>query len=229
MENQHPIQRTALVAGASGLVGGHCIELLLHDGSYSRVVALVRRPLGIKHEKLSEVVVDFEQLDGRRDEMRATDVFCCLGTTIKQAGSKEAFNRVDHDYPVSVAKAALENGAKQFLLVTSIGADPKSSVFYSRTKGKVEEDISLLNFEGTQIFRPSMLLGERKEPRTGERIAAGISKLMPFIFAGPLHRYRPIEARTVAAAMIKVAKEGRQGVNVFESEEIQRIGSESKS
>jgi uncharacterized protein YbjT (DUF2867 family) len=215
--------KTALIAGATGLVGGHCLELLLEDKAYDRIIALVRRPLGIGHAKLSELVVDFERLDDYSDRLTCDDLFCCLGTTIAVAKSQEAFRRVDHDYPVKLATLARANGCDQFLLVSSIGANPSSSVFYSRVKGEVEKDISRLDFSAIHIFRPSLLLGERREVRLKEQIAESIASVLQFMFVGPLRQYKPIEASGVAAAMVEVAKQNRDGIHIYESEQIQKI------
>lgn len=215
-----PAKRTALVAGATGLVGGHCVEELLQEDSYSRVVALVRRPGLPVREKLEEYLIDFESLDNGTRLPAVDDVFCCLGTTIKKAGTKEAFWRVDHDYVVFLANAALASGAKQFLLVSSIGADAESRIFYSRVKGAVEADISALPFRAVQIFRPSMLLGDRTEVRLGEKLAQIVSNALALLFVGGLRKYRPIEAKAVARAMVKVARREAEGVHVYESDAI---------
>jgi uncharacterized protein YbjT (DUF2867 family) len=196
------------------------VEELLRDDSYGRVVALVRRPGLPVSEKLEEYLIDFEKLGDDTRLPSVDDLFCCLGTTIKTAGSKEAFRRVDHDYVVSLARAALASGAKQFLLVSSVGADSRSRVFYSRVKGEVEADISALPFTAVQIFRPSMLLGDRKEFRLGERVAQMVSKPLAFLFVGGLRKYRPIEAKSVARGMVREARREQEGVHVYESEEI---------
>ncbi len=215
--------RTALVLGASGLIGGHCLDLLLQDEAYSQVIVLVRKPLPITHPKLTQHAVDFDRLQDFASVVKADDVFCCLGTTIKTAGSQEAFRKVDFTYAHEAAKIALHNGASQFLLVSSLGADAKSSVFYSRVKGEIEAAISALNFASISIFRPSFLLGERNEFRLGERLAEPIAKAISFLLIGNLRKYRPIEALTVAAAMIEIAKAEIKGVNVYESDRIQEI------
>jgi uncharacterized protein YbjT (DUF2867 family) len=220
---QRQEQKTALIAGATGLVGGQCLNLLLEDNAYNKVIALVRRPLGIGHAKLSELVVDFERLDDYADRLTCDDLFCCLGTTIAIAKSQEAFRRVDHDYPVKLANLARANACDQFLLVSSLGANPASSVFYSRVKGEVERDVSRLDFSGIHIFRPSLLLGERRELRLKEQIAESIASVLQFMFFGPLRQYKPIEASAVAAAMIEVAKQNRDGIHIYESQQIQKI------
>ena len=218
--------RTALLIGATGLVGGHCLDLLLRDEAYESVVALGRRKLTHEHAKLVQHVIDFERLSDHADLIRAHDVFCCLGTTIKRAGSQEAFYKVDFEYTREVARLAKENGAAQFLLVSSLGANAGSRVFYNRVKGEVEEAISRLSFEAVQIFRPSLLLGERAEFRFGERVAEKFSSIFSFLFIGALKKYRPVHARTVAQAMVSVAKEQPAGVNIFESDRIRAMAGE---
>jgi uncharacterized protein YbjT (DUF2867 family) len=218
--------RTALLLGATGgLVGGHCLELLLGDEAYERVVTLGRRKLALEHPKLAQHVIDFERLHAHADLMSAQDVFCCLGTTIKQAGSQEAFYKVDFTYPHEVARLSQEQGAEQFLLVSALGADARSRIFYNRVKGETEEAIGRLAFDGVQIFRPSLLLGERAEFRLGERVAEKLSRIFSFLFLGSLQKYRPVHARTVAAAMVAAARRRPRGVNVFESDEIRAMSS----
>ncbi len=153
--------RTALVAGASGLVGGHVVRLLLADTGYERVTTLGRRELPFTHKKLAHRVVDFERLTELADFPRVHDVFCCLGTTIRQAGSQDAFRKVDFTYVLALAHVALRYRASQFLLVTALGADPGSRVFYSRVKGEVEDAVKRLPFDGIHLFRPSFLIGQR--------------------------------------------------------------------
>src|SRR5882672_191791 len=165
------MNRAALVAGASGLVGGHLLQLLLADDAYARVVTLARRRLAAQHPKLEQRIVDFGTLDALSDLPRVDDVFCCLGTTIKTAGSQEAFRRVDHDYVLAVARAGQRAGAAQLLLVSALGADPASRIFYSRVKGEVEADVRRLPYQAIQIFRPSFLMGDRAQVRLAERLA----------------------------------------------------------
>lgn len=220
--------RTALLLGATGLVGGHCLDLLLHDEAYSRVTTLGRRKLALEHPKLVQHVLDFERPNQYESLVKAHDIFCCLGTTIKKAGSQEAFYKVDFTYPHEVAWIAHDNGAGQFLLVSALGADAKSRIFYNRVKGEVEEAVSRLGFAGVQIFRPSLLLGERAEFRLGERVAEKLARVFSFLFIGALKKYRPVEARHVAQAMVKIAKEQPAGVNIYESDRIRSIAMERK-
>jgi uncharacterized protein YbjT (DUF2867 family) len=216
--------RTALLLGATGLVGGHCLRLLLEEPAYGRVHVLTRRGLGRAHPRLAEHVVDFDRLDGTAAAVRADDVFCCLGTTIAKAGSRDAFRRVDHDYPLNTARLALARGARRFLLVSALGADPRSRVFYNRVKGETERDVSALGFDAVVLLRPSLLIGERAERRRGEEIG---KRVMPFVgplLVGPLRKYRGIEGETVARAMVRLALGDAAGVRIVESDEIARLG-----
>jgi uncharacterized protein YbjT (DUF2867 family) len=207
--------RTALLVGATGLVGGHCLRRLLDDAAWSKVTAVVRRPLGRAHEKLVEVVTSFDRLAERADALRGDDVFCCLGTTIKVAGSQAAFRQVDHDHVLELARLARANGAKRFALVSSVGADVGSLGFYLRVKGETERDVAALGFEQVELLRPSFLVGERRESRPAERVAIAVARpLAGLTLHGPLRVYRPIEADTVAAAMIGALRAGTPGVHV---------------
>ncbi|HYF02046.1 MAG TPA: oxidoreductase [Patescibacteria group bacterium] len=217
-------QRTALILGASGLTGGHCLEILLHDPTYSHVSILVRRRMDIEHPKLEQHMVDFELLQYSAPLLKADDVFCCLGTTIKTAGSQEAFKRVDYEYPLNAAQLAFKNGVQNFLLVSSNGADAASKIFYSRTKGELESALKKIGFKSLSIFRPSLLIGKRSEGRFGEKLGEIIGWLLKPLLIGPLKKFRPIEARLVACAMVNVAKSGLKGTHIFESDEIQTIG-----
>jgi uncharacterized protein YbjT (DUF2867 family) len=216
---------SALLVGASGLVGRHLLQLLLHESVYERIAVLVRKPLAVSHTRLTQHVVDFDRLDHHKKIIRADDVFCCLGTTIRAAGSQEAFRKVDFTYVVQTAALASKNGARQFLMVSSLGANVGSKIFYSRAKGKVEEAVSKLPFFGIHIFRPSILLGERAESRPGEKAGIAVMKLFSFAMIGPWKKYKPIHAQIVANAMVRVASAGLQGVNIFESVRIQTLGS----
>ncbi len=215
--------RSALLLGASGLVGGHALNLLLADPAYDRVIVLVRRSLSRQQSKLEQHAVDFEQLEKHAPLKRVHDVFCCLGTTIKKAGSQAAFRRVDFEYPVTAAKLAAQNGAEQFLLVTAVGANPGSAIFYNRVKGEVEEAIQKLPFRAIHIFRPSLLVGHRAEFRFGEKVGEILMKSFAFLLVGRRRKYRPIAALAVAAAMINVAKMSLTGVHIHESDKTQEL------
>lgn len=216
--------RTAIVAGATGLVGGHCVTTLLASDRYTSVIAIGRRSLDRTHPKLRQVTVDFTNLEAAGD-LTADDVYCCLGTTIGTAGSRDAFREVDFGYPMALARATLSQGAQRFLLVSSLGADPDSRTFYLRVKGDLEAAIRQLPFTAALVFRPSLLLGERKELRLGERVSAvamlGLSPLM----RGRFSRLRPIRAADVALAMARAAQRETSGYTVFESDQIADLAS----
>jgi len=214
--------RTALVAGASGLVGSQVLRLLLEDPTYTRVTVLARRELPLSHKKLEQRIASFDRLAQIADFPRVHDVFCCLGTTMKQAGSPDAFRKVDFTYVVELARVAVRHRASQFLVVTAVGADPQSRIVYSRVKGEAEEALRRLQFESIQIFRPSLLVGARAQGRPAERVAGLLSLLVAWAFVGPLSRYRPIKAEAVARAMVRVARDAPRGTHLYESKEIRR-------
>ncbi len=216
----HRMKRTALILGATGLVGEECLRLLLLNPNYSNVKALVRRPLSIHHHKLQVIVTDFDKLHDTSQEINADDVFCCIGTTIGKAGSQAAFRKVDFDIPLQTATVALLNGAQQFILCSSMGADASSSIFYSRVKGELENEISKLGYKSVIIFRPSILLGDRKEQRIGEAIGRFVAEKFSFLFAGPLKKYAGTPIQVLAKKMVDSASEGNKGIRIFENEEI---------
>jgi len=213
-------KRTALVLGASGLVGQEVTRLLLASSRYRSVTVLVRKKLDWKHEKLRQQLVDFAALEQYESVFSVHDVYSCLGTTIKKAKTKENFWKVDYEYTMSAARLSQQKGVHNFLTVSSIGANPRSIFFYSQVKGRVEEDLKKLSLQGLHIFRPSLLLGEREEVRLGERVAEKFFGIMPFLFTGPLHKYRPIAAEQVAKAMCKAALRNMIGVHIYESNDI---------
>lgn len=204
-----------MIVGATGLIGGQLLELLLADDRYSKVTALSRKPLSINHFKLDNVVVDFNRLSEYFDRLSADDVFCCLGTTMKQAGSPEAFRKVDFEYPLEIAKIAKGLGAKQFLIITALGASKKSSFYYNKVKGEVEEAIGNQGFESYHIFRPSFLQGKRIESRAGEEATKVFFSIFGFLVP---KKFKAIDSNKVARAMLMKAKEESRGVFVYESD-----------
>jgi len=205
MNTNKPSQRIALIAGATGLVGGHCLRALLENELYGKVIALTRQPLLIKHPKLDCRVVDFNDLLAASGELQCDDVFCCLGTTIKQAGSRENFRKVDFDYCMDLAKLGIKSGAGHFLLISAIGASAKSPVFYSRVKGELEQAIEALGFARYSVFQPSFLAGERKETRRAEAIGIEWALKLSSLLVGPFADYSVIKAEALAAAMVATA------------------------
>lgn len=213
--------RRALIAGATGLVGAYCLDEVLASTTYASVVVLARRPLGRDHAKLVARIVDFSRLDTEEPPVPADDAFCCLGTTLRQAGSREAFRKVDFDYVVSFARFARRGGARRFAVVSSLGADRRSRVFYSRVKGEAEDALRRVGFESLVILRPSLLLGPRHPPRLGERVAGAAAFVAGPLMIGPLRRYRPVHARLVAQTMVQLAGREWTGTVVVESDRIE--------
>jgi uncharacterized protein YbjT (DUF2867 family) len=201
-----------VLLGATGLVGGECLKLLLADAVFGPVRVLVRRPLpsGMASPKLEVHVTDLERLDQQPELLAADHLVCALGTTIRQAGSQERFRQVDYGIPLAAARTAVGRGARHFLLVSSLGASARSRVFYSRVKGELEEAVLGLGFRSVTIVRPSLLLGDRSEFRLGEALFTRLAFL-------PLGKYQPIHARDVAAALVRVAREDAPGTQIIES------------
>ncbi|MFN8345848.1 MAG: NAD(P)H-binding protein [Spirosomataceae bacterium] len=211
-------KRTALVIGGTGLVGGTLITQLLASEKYGPVKVLVRKPLDLIHPKLESVIFDFDRPDAA--QVKADDIFCCLGTTMKKAGSKEAFYKVDFTYPHEIAKMGLENGATRFAIVTAMGADTKSLFYYNRVKGDIEEALKQLGYETLLIFRPSLLVGQRPESRLGEKIGEQLTAFFKFLIPA---KYRAIEAQKVAKAMVAITSSNVKGTLVYESDVMQEF------
>ena len=211
--------KTALLVGATGLIGRQLLELLEKDAYYEKVFVLTRKPLAVSG-KCENLVVNFDLLNEVLSTLKADDVFCCLGTTMKVAGSKEAFRKVDYSYPLLTAQYSKQYGTSQYLLVSALGANKNSSVFYNKVKGEVEEAIGALGFTGYHIFRPSLLLGDRNEARSGEDAAKVFFKFFGFLVP---NKWKGIEGRKVAKAMLHFAKENKSGMVIHESAEMQRF------
>jgi uncharacterized protein YbjT (DUF2867 family) len=210
--------KVALLAGTTGLIGSQLLDLLLQSNDYEKVIAISRRPLDKVHPKLTNLVCELNQLQNHVSELKADDVFCCLGTTMKNAKTKEAFRAVDFDAPLALAKIAKENGAKQYLIISALGANKDSSIFYNKVKGEVEEAIAQISFDGFHIFQPSLLTGPRKEQRTGEEAAQVFYKIFGFLIP---KKFASIESIKVARAMVAFAKEEKKGRFVHSSRELQ--------
>lgn len=214
--------KTALIAGATGLVGKELLHLLLKGNVYEKVIALVRRPLELQHEKLVEVICDFNNLEAYEEVFQVDDVFCCLGTTIKKAKTQAAMYKIDVDYPVEMAKLAKKQGVHHFLLISSMNANPNSKIFYSRMKGELEQKIKTLKLPALSIIHPALLVGEREEFRLGEGAAIIIYKLLSKLSAPERLSSIGIPAQRVAAAMYNIAK-AEVGTKTFSSKELYKI------
>jgi uncharacterized protein YbjT (DUF2867 family) len=212
-----PPRTSALVIGATGLVGREIVRRLGESSEFARVVVLARRPLAdlSRDPRVTTVKADFDRLADYPQAFDASHVFCALGTTIRTAGSRERFRQVDYGYPLQVAELARVAGARHYLLVSSIGADPRSRGFYLRVKGELEQALIALDFPSLTIIRPSLLLGDRAEVRLGERLAAALAWSFP-------RKYRAVHVRDVARALVQAAVEDRPGVRVIENQEIER-------
>ncbi len=211
--------RVAVLAGASGLVGSECLRQLLQSPDYDRVIAMVRRPLETSHPKFLQITVDFSNLPDR-SEFAGADVFSALGTTMKQAGSREAFRKVDYDAALSFARVAAEGGARQFILVSSVGANAHSATFYLKVKGELEDALKALPFRSLHIFRPSFLAGDRVANRPAERVGIAVAKVFDFAFVGKLKKYSAVDVSELAAAMLSAARYAQPGAHTYEYEQI---------
>jgi uncharacterized protein YbjT (DUF2867 family) len=218
--------RTAVVLGASGLVGGFCLKALVDDPDYTRVLTFGRRelPSQMTRAKVTQRVADLGSLSAE-DFHGAQDVFSALGTTIRKAGSEAAFRHVDLELPLRAAQVALQAEAEQFVVVSSVGADPASKNFYLRTKGELEQELVKLPFRALHILRPSLLTGKRQEFRLGESLAITAAPLLDLLTLGRLRRYHSIKAEAVGKAMEGAAKQGKSGVFVYEYKEIVTLAS----
>jgi uncharacterized protein YbjT (DUF2867 family) len=205
------MNKKALLVGASGLIGHELLKNLLDSDMYETVTVLVRTPLAIEHPKLIQQVSDFKHID----QIKVDHVFCTIGTTIKKAGSKEEFIRIDKQIPLEIAQICHQNGASLFALVTAMGAAKNSMIFYNKVKGEVEEELAAIGFEHVGIFRPSMLLGDRPEKRLGESIGQKVMSLFDFIIP---NQYKAIHVKKVADAMLKYAERPKEGLSIILSD-----------
>jgi uncharacterized protein YbjT (DUF2867 family) len=215
------MKRNALIAGATGLVGKELVSLLISSKEYESIHIIARRPFDLQHPKLVTYIVDFDTLNQFKTKSVIHDVYICLGTTMKNAGSKECFKKVDYEYVVSVARWAKGNNVEKLALISSMGANLHSKFnFYLGIKGKTEQAVKNFEFKNLIILRPSLLLGKREEFRFAEKVSGLFLKpLLPFMI-GKMKKYRPVEARTVASAMIFYTNNASSPVRIIENDEI---------
>ena len=211
--------KTALLFGATGLVGSHLLNLLINNNNYSKIKVFVRSSIELNDPKIEIIQTDFNNLKNHREDIKGDDCFFCIGTTKKNSPDKNEYKRVELEVPKQVAQIAKSNLVNSFVFVSSGYADPKSSGDYLKFKGLVEEELKRLNFSKLGIMRPSFLLGNRQEKRVGEKIGIFVFKLLSPLFLGPLKKMKPIHSVTVAKAMIRTANEKLEK-KVFESNEI---------
>lgn len=228
--------RSALIAGATGLVGGFLLQQLLQDSRYRQIHALVRRPMDSPQSaaadgKLRQWTIDFDQLAQGSEVGFETegvdDVFCCLGTTIKTAGSEAAFRKVDHDYVVAVAAAGRRAGGRRLMLVSSVGADPSASSFYLQVKGETEASVADCGYGATHCLRPGPLAGPREEHRSAEKIGLFFMPMITPFLRGGLRKYRAVHARDVAKAMVGAAHRAAEGTHVYTHDDIMTLAAAS--
>jgi uncharacterized protein YbjT (DUF2867 family) len=211
--------KTALLFGASGLVGSHVLSQLISNNNYSKIKLFVRSSIDISDPKIEIIQTDFNNLENHREDIKGDDCFFCIGTTKKNSPDKNEYKRVELEVPKQVAQIAKSNSVNSFVFISSGYADPKSSGDYLKFKGEVEEELKRLNFQKLGIMRPSFLLGDRKEKRIGEKIGIFVFKLLSPLFLGPLKKMKPIQSATVAKAMIAITQ-NKVSKTIFESDEI---------
>lgn len=209
--------QTAVVLGATGLIGSQLIAQLHSGNTFTKIIVLTRRPFEHQHARLINKIINFDNTAEIQNSFEKADViFCAIGTTKKKVNSYEAaYRKIDYDIPVNTAKIAHEKGVEQYIMVSAAGANAKASNFYLRLKGEVEEAISSTGFKSVYLLRPSILLGQRNEFRAGESIGKIIMRLFSFLLLGPWRKYRPVKANIVAQAMLTASKQKKTGINVL--------------
>lgn len=199
------MKKTAIILGATGLTGNSLLHQLLEDDRYERIVLFSRKSVEIEHPKIQEHLIDLFELDTYQAEFTADQVFCCIGTTKAQTPNKQTYKAIDYGIPVNAAALCKKNNIQSFLVISSLGANKKSTLFYSRIKGLMEEEVLNYGIKNTYIIQPSLIEGQRKEKRTGEWFFKQLSKAMPFLKVGPLKKYQPVPAEKIAKAMVHLA------------------------
>ncbi len=217
------MNKKAILFGATGLIGQDLLGKLLLDEAYNEVLVISRKPITVVNTKLKQLIINFDELADYRSEIVGDVVFCCIGTTIKKTPDLTLYRKIDYQYPLDVANIAYANGAKQYHLISAMGADVRSRLFYNRTKGEVERDLQKVPFDAIHIYRPALLDGNRKEDRVAESLMTGLFKLINPILIGSLKKYRSIKIEKVADAMLNNANSNKKGLNVYESDEIIEI------
>ncbi len=214
------MQKTAIILGATGLTGSHLLKLLLEDETFSKVVVFTRRETGIKHPKLEEHIIDLLQLDNYKELFKGDVVFCCIGTTKAKTPNKKAYKAIDYGIPVTAAKLAKQNNIDNYLVISAMGASETSKVFYNKLKGEMEREVLAQKIAHTYLLQPSLIVGERSEKRGGEKFAEVIMRTFGFLIP---EKYKMIQGKTIAKAMVEIAKNGYDK-GVITSGELQELG-----
>jgi len=201
------LEKTAIILGATGLTGSLLLDLLLDDVRYKTVKVFTRTPLAFKHRKIVNFTGDLLALENFEKDFTADEVFCCIGTTAKKTPDKELYRKIDFGIPVKAAQLCKKNDIETFVVVSALGADPHSSIFYSRTKGEMEEAVLAVKLRNTYILRPSLILGNRKEKRVAESLASSFFRIAGQLLIGPVKKYAPNKATDIAKAMLAVAND----------------------
>jgi uncharacterized protein YbjT (DUF2867 family) len=217
------MKKTAIVLGASGLIGSNLLPLLLKNSNFESIKIFVRKTLPVQHPKLLQILTNFEDLETVKNEIKADVIFCCLGSTKSKTPDLKQYRKIDHDYPIYFAEEGLKNGLTEYHLVSALGANSKSSNFYTKMKGETENAIKELDISSLYIYQPSFLKGNRTEKRLGEKIALLVMKLIDPLLMGSLKKYKTIAAEVVAKAMINESIKNKKGIFVLESDKIKEL------
>ena len=217
--------KTALIFGSSGLIGNHFLDLIIKDNNYNKIKLFIRSEPSEVNSKIEIIKTDFDNLENQKNITTGDDCFFCIGTTRKNTPDKNEYIKVEYNIPVEVAKIAKSNSINNFIYISSLGANPNAASLYLKNKGQTEEALIKLNFSNLSILRPSILLGNRKENRVGEKIGIFAMKTLSPLFLGSLKKYKPIKVECVVKTMLQVAQKDYQK-NVFESDEIVKIGAD---
>ena len=215
--------KKVIILGASGLVGSEVLKLALINNEFDEVKIFVRKPISIKNPKLTQILTNFDELDLIKSEINAEIIFCCLGSTKSKTPNLQDYKKIDHDYPLYFANQGLKTNLYQFHVISALGANPNSSNFYTKLKGEIEDALKGINIPSLYIYRPSFLVGKRKEKRPLEKIALLIMRLINPLLMGRLKKYQTIDASIIAKAMINESIKNKRGIFVLESDKIKEL------
>lgn len=217
------MNKIALVLGANGLIGEFVVDFLLKNSDYQTVYAVSRKGIDIENPKLIQIMADADNIEEKIKEISVDHFFSCIGSTKSKTPDKEEYYRIDHDYPIHVARLLKQNGCEQVCLISSVGANAGSKNFYLKLKGETEQSFIKLNFRGLHIFQPSLLIGQRKEQRSFEYLAQKLSPVLDIFLFGSLKNFKSIRAEAVAKAMINIALAEQAGTHIYKTKEIKNL------